>query len=232
MNTDIMLSVIRHILGDPSTMMNFLLSSKELYVTFRSSSLVQADVLAAIYDRRINELIDVIAQVGTADILKNLFQNYELGAELTTNGTLLCKAASCGNMDIVETLCARFNADVHARRELALKVAANNGHAHIVDMLVSRFGADVHVDDERPLMWAAMSGHADIFEMLVTKFGADVHAYGDCVLRLAAADGHAGVIRFLITRCGLDTFSPYYRDFAVRAATENGHATVAEMLAT
>ena len=58
--------------------------------------------------------------------------------------TALHSAAQNGHYRVVEILCGRFGADVHAMKDRALSMAAAWGHYEVVELLCGRFGASVH----------------------------------------------------------------------------------------
>jgi ankyrin repeat protein len=66
-------------------------------------------------------------------------------------------------------------ADVHARDDQALCMAAKNGHDAMVARLLAA-GADVHAYDDQALRLAAMNGHDAVVARLLAAGGANVHA--------------------------------------------------------
>ena len=52
----------------------------------------------------------------------------------------LSTAAANGHASVVEMLCERFDADVHADNDRALRSAADSGHAPVVELLCGRLG--------------------------------------------------------------------------------------------
>src|ERR1022692_2862022 len=87
----------------------------------------------------------------------------------------LALAAENGHTETVRAL-LDAGADVHARTDAPLWVAAMRGHA---DTMLQKASANGHVDTVKVLLAA----------------GANVHALGDKALRRAAGNGHTDAVR-------------------------------------
>lgn len=117
-------------------------------------------------------------------------------------------------------------ANIHAKDEAALRLAARNGHIDIVKFLVAQ-GADIHADDDDALRVAAEFGQLDIVRYLVDQ-GADVHARDDFALRWAASKGHLDIVKFLV-RKGADIHAEGENGdipCAFSRAAERGHLDI------
>jgi len=86
-------------------------------------------------------------------------------------------------------------ADIHTHNDSALLLAAGNGHLEVVKYLVEN-GANIHADNDYVLCWAAESGHLEVVKYLVEN-SADIHTRNDCALLLAAKNGHLEVVKYL-----------------------------------
>lgn len=111
---------------------------------------------------------------------------------------LLCKAAMCGNINVVNDLLATDVSIVNDRNctgKTALRWAARNDHKNVVELLLEQKDADINVIDDlgrTALHWAALQNHKDIVGFLVEK-GADVKAVdnqGRTALDLAKKYGY------------------------------------------
>lgn len=116
-------------------------------------------------------------------------------------------------------------ANVHARDDEAMRVAARLGHAPVVALLIGA-GADVHASDDEALFSAASGGHTPVVAQLLVA-GVDVHADDDDALYMAAFYGHAPVVAQLLA-AGANIHAQ--NDEPLRIATENGHTEVVALL--
>jgi hypothetical protein len=138
-----------------------------------------------------NCTIDSICKYGDVDILKWFMINHQINFD-----KILWMSAKHGNLDIVSYL-IEHGADIHARRDHALRWCAKNGHLDVVKYLVNH-GADIHSHHNGALFESAANGHLEIVHYLVDK-GADINAHHDYEYALggSAINGHLEVVRYL-----------------------------------
>jgi hypothetical protein len=116
-------------------------------------------------------------------------------------------------------------ADVHARDDLALRLASEEGYYKIVKLLLDA-GADVHADDDYALRYASVEGHDKVVKLLLDA-GADVHADDDQALRYASRNGHDKVVKLLLD-AGANVHAKSGK--AVQWESQRGHDKVVKML--
>lgn len=96
----------------------------------------------------VDDMMDSAVRGGRADVVQAMLQ---LGAS-ANGGRVLARAAGLGQLAIA-TMLLNAGADVHARREEALRFAAAEGRVRVVRALVAA-GADVHAVDNDVLRLA------------------------------------------------------------------------------
>jgi len=93
--------------------------------------------------RRKKRAIEMAASLGYITCVTSMLEHEETMDHTITWCWITTKTAflaACRKGHLVEMLCARFGADVHADNDLALRGAAQNGHIAVVEMLCARFG--------------------------------------------------------------------------------------------
>ena len=123
-----------------------------------------------------------------------IYENPGIPKKWKASAVILGERRNIWDVEVIKEL-IEAGADVHAREDWALRMAAHNGHLQIVEELL-KAGADVHAREDWALLWAAETGHLAVVELLL-KAGADVHAREDEALRMAAQNGHLEVVRLL-----------------------------------
>ncbi len=118
-----------------------------------------------------------------------------------------------------------IGANIHARNDIAVKMASKNGHLDIVKYLVSE-GANIRARDDIALMYASSGGHIDVVKYLVSN-GANIHTKDDNPLRGASSGGHIEVVKYLVG-LGADIHAKY--DEALRYSSNYGHIEVVKYL--
>ena len=110
------------------------------------------------------------------------------------SSVILGERRNIWDVEVIREL-LKAGADIHAREDWALRMAAHNGHLEVVQELL-KAGADVHARQDLALRCAAGNGHLAVVQELL-EAGADVHAEQDDALQLAAENGHHAVAKLL-----------------------------------
>ena len=61
-------------------------------------------------------------------------------------------------------------ANIHAKNDLALGLAARNGHRDVVELLLEN-GTNISARNYYALRWAAIGGHKDVTKLLTEGWG-------------------------------------------------------------
>jgi len=115
--------------------------------------------------------------------------------------------------------------DIHADREVALKVSCARGYILIVKMLLDR-GADLHIDHDEPFILSCKYGRTDIVKLL-TEAGADIHTDKEWGFQCAAENGHIEIVEFLISQ---NVNIRERENYALRWSRANGHGAIITLL--
>ncbi len=109
----------------------------------------------------------------------------------------LFAATIAGDARKVEKALA-LGADVHAKDNEALHLAAGNGYSDVVAVLLD-CGADLHARKDGALQLAARNGRRETVALLLDR-GANIHALNDKALHCAAEYGHRETVALLLDR--------------------------------
>ena len=108
------------------------------------------------------------------------------------NADELTSAARDGILENIKFLLSN-GTDIHARDDLALRLASSSGHTAVVKLLI-KSGANIHAESDYALRWASSGGHTEIVKLLI-EAGADIHACDDDALTLASHCGHLEIVK-------------------------------------
>ena len=158
----------------------------------------------------------------TNDVIMRLIEE---GADVNCGGYhLFCKAASNGDIDLVNYLLSK-GIDISFAGPLALSGAAEGGHADIVRLLLD-LGINPDHDYCGALYCASSAGNIDVVKMLL-EHGANVNPIGNNPLVWAVKHGHIKTVKMLIEH-GADP--GYHHSWALYEARLNDDNEVAKLL--
>ena len=149
---------------------------------------------------------------------------YNLLKDTENKYLLLTQAAWEGDLMLV-IWSLKNGADIHTRKDAALRLASRDGHLEVVKYLVEH-GADIHTQNDQSLIYASSNGHLEVVKYLV-EHGANIHAIDDEALRWTSENGHLDVVKYLV-ESGADIHTQ--NNYALRYASHNGHLEVVKFL--
>ncbi len=93
----------------------------------------------------------------------------------------------------------KHGANMRARDDMILRLAAHCGHLDVVEYLLDQ-GANAHAQEYDALCRSASTGCLDVVRLLLDRAPASVNIRQDMPLRIAAKHGHLDVVKELIER--------------------------------
>jgi hypothetical protein len=165
------------------------------------------------YNKIINDIKNYIKNPFTFSIEKT----YELESEELSPNELLFNFSETGSPSDIK-LALEKGADIHAKSDYALRLAAENDNNDVVEFLLKN-GANIHAGNDNALYWASNNGDIDLIELLL-KNGANIHAPN--VLSVAVEKDHKDVIELLLKNGA--NINPHVRYSA------SGHKDIEELL--
>jgi len=117
-------------------------------------------------------------------------------AGVVTPDMALIAATQNGDEQAVRTA-LDSGANVHADRDLALRIAVLRDNLPIANLLLSR-GADVHVENDAPLMIAIDKRSVPMADLLI-KYGAYVNAIGGSPIERAIINKDLPMVKLLVS---------------------------------
>ena len=125
---------------------------------------------------------------------------YVDGLGVRWNPTHVLSFAGTPPLSVARWLVAK-GADVHARHESAMRLAARSGHLDVLRYLIEECGADRHAQRDDALRQAAMGGHLEVVKYLVEAPGGGEWKL-DVIVTSAARGGQLAIVRYLMLTRG------------------------------
>ena len=196
------------------------------------------------------ELGQTLIRAGLERNHKNLMQTLlDMGADVNTQGycgegfygTVLQRASSAGDPELVQLLLACPNIDINAQRWTgsALHLASENGHDEVVDLLLNREAIAINAQDNNhntPLYLASSNGFETIVQLLLNHRDIDANAPGlwGTALHVSLVNGYTGVSHLLLGHKDIDVNARGFHgnplQIAKELAKEPGYEQIVKLL--